>query len=317
MALTDVDITPENVSLDQGFNFRRSYNEVDLGESCVVSPRVEFFAIDLDGPLANAPDYAEHTAQIFLLRYDILATVAWLRERKNEGADLWKIAKDLASITSRGRYFDDREMSNQLMSIESIDLRESRDTAVVSKDAFNWFCRQRPAFVWTNRERNEAYDFLSKNSLDSSLLEVYGYEEGVKKKPHPDLLLRAKEELRLGDSGLMVGDSPTDLDVLAKHALPHRIELFTGGILPSPHGFNLVLERRLRECGAQFVHPSLNHTIKDVALHTHTDLYQLVKWEISGFDEFRFPKDPIESEPFAQRLQELGLEEISGGLLIL
>ena len=312
MSLESAEALP--ISLNDGFNVRRSYNDPNLAGECFKTPRVDFIAFDLDGPLANAPDFGEHTAQLFLLRFDILASVEWLRQRKDEGHDLWGVAKGLAKRSPYGRMYSDRDLSEQLRQIERIDLRESRDTLVVSKDAFNWLGSHLPVIINTNRDENEAYDFASKHSLDVCIAGIYGKTDNVKTKPDPDMLLLARSEIKFGPDGIMVGDSPTDLGPLAARAREHGINLFSGGILPSPHGFNITLERKLTEHGAKFVHPSANHFIKDAAEHLHPDLYTLMKWEINSFDEFRFPKPGVETEAVLLKMHELGLEEIPNGM---
>ena len=300
--------------LRDGFNVRLSYNDPDLANERIKTPPVDFIAFDLDGPLANAPDFAEQTAQIFLLRFQILATVEWLRARKDEGHDLWAVAKGLAKRSPDGRFFSDEALSEQLRDIERIDLADLRNTVVVSKDAFSWFSSRVPVVVCTNREENDAIDFMSKSALDSNLAGVYGKTKILKKKPDPDMLLKAREDLNLGSNGIMVGDSSTDLGPLAERAKVHDMNLFSGGILPSPHGYNLKLERRLKDHGANFVHPSANHFIKDAGEHIDPDFYQLVKWEIGLFNEFRNPTPPIDSSAFTAKLHELGVQEVPGGL---
>ena len=300
--------------LSGGFNVRLSYNDPDLAKVCIKTPPVDFIAFDLDGPLANAPDFAEQTAQIFLLRFQILASVEWLRARKDEGHDLWAVAKGLAKRSPEGRFYSDESLSEQLRDIERIELGEQRNTVVVSKDAFCWFSSRVPVIVCTNREQDEAIDFVSKNSLDGNLAGVYGKSKTLKKKPDPDMLIKAREELNLGPNGIMVGDSSTDLGPLAARAEPHGINLFSGGILPSPHGYNLKLELRLKSHGAKFVHPSANHFIKDAGEHIDDDFYRLLKWEIDLFNGFRQPSPPNDTILFLAKLNELGLEEVPGGL---
>lgn len=298
--LARTDFSDRNGFPDKEILIPVSYNKSKPGEDKphIKIPAPDFVAIDLDGVVANKIDFNEHVAQVFLLRRGIPVWTKTLRELRDQGEDLWTFAKEQA--WKAGDLGDDRTLSEELRVIERYHLEEERNHVIVDYDSLRWLRTHVPLIAWTNRRQVDAESFISNSGLADCFDGVFGQIEDGRTKPYPDGLIRAQKELGLGKCGIMVGDSVTDLGILAYNALFHGFNINPVGILAPSHGFNQLLEDRLFAAGAVSVMPSLMHLVKDVANLIHEDYYWLVKWSLKELDRHRFPAKPSETNDFVR-----------------
>lgn len=282
-----------------------TYNGGRPDKHFIELPAPEFLAFDIDGVLANAPDFLEHAIQIFLLSYDIPKWTAELRVARAAGKDLWQYTRE--AIRAKGITLTEKELSDQLWFIENNTLREERDRVIVSISALEWLKDQCAVIIWTNRVQEHAEEFVDRY-LPGMFHGVFGQVELGLLKPRPHGVLRAKRDLNLRGPGFMVGDQVGDMRA-AGNATLAGLEMHGIGILSPSNGWNKVSDRNLRRTGgASCVFPSANHFLKDIAHNVDPSRYTSIKAELDAFEEVRRECAPLETPEFIEYAMEHHLE---------
>ena len=282
-----------------------TYNGGRPDKHFIELPAPEFLAFDIDGVLANAPDFLEHAIQIFLLSYDIPKWTAELRVARAAGKDLWQYTRE--ALRGRGITLTEKELSDQLWFIENNTLREERDKVIVSVSALEWLRDQCTVIIWTNRAQEHADEFVNRY-LPGMFHGVFGQTEMGILKPRPHGIMRAKRDLGLRGPGFMVGDQVGDMKA-AENATLAGLEMHGIGILSPTNGWNRVPDRNLRRTGgARCVFPSANHLLKDIAHNVDPSRYITIKGELDAFEEVRRECAPLETPEFVEYAMANDLE---------
>ena len=261
------------------FSLRASYNHK--------MPPADFSGIgaigfDLDGVFFNDVNFHELVAQVFCERYHCYLSLHQIKAERESGRDLWDVAREKVWEVKQ---IPHTEVERQLREIEEYTVGHMRDFFLVCPAAVHWLRNECPIplFVATNRDTDVCEEALLDLGLTDIFRGIYSRSKAMPKKPAPDMIVRARDEVGFEGKVLFVDDSPVNHRPMVELARPHGIEIETVGCLPPGYGFSHKLEHALWNAGAQVVVPTVNHFIRDLAKNFDPSAYERIKAEMKVY----------------------------------